>query len=354
MNIPKIKNIYQINSWDLPYMINKYKTEKYKIDININEYFPINETFSKVLELFETSFNIKFNKSNNINPNIIWHPEVKLYSVSKNGENIGEIYFDLYNRENKSSGSATITIKEPIINDTDTQKAVICIMTNFPVKERNNCFTMGEISILLHEILHGLHIILGKCKYTFLCSNNIEYSFIETFPQLIELWLNDKKVVKFLSCHYQTKQQLNDQIIENIIKSNLLCRSIAIKYQILLSLLDNMIYNKKFIDLLKNEKKMHKKALNELYIEIFNSIFNTDTINIYIHPDNNPLLVFNHLASNYSGQYYGYIWSEHIANKLFKMIHNKEVNINNLIDSIISGNNHSPTILLKKYFNLNT
>jgi Zn-dependent oligopeptidase len=353
LNIPKIKNVYQINSWDLPYMINKYKNEKYHVDINVNDYFPVNETFDRVLKLFEQSFNIKFNKEMNMKSNMIWHPEVKLYNVSKNGETIGEIFFDLYNRETKTSGSTTITIKEPIINDTETQKAVVCVMTNFPVQERNNCFTMGEISILLHEILHALHIMLGKCKYTFLCSNNIEYSFIETFPQLMELWLNDEKVVKFLSCHYKTKAPLDDKNIQNIIKSNLLCRSIAIKYQILLSLLDNVIYNKEFIKLLKNEKKMNGKALNELYIKIFNSIFNTDTINIYVNPDNNPLLVFNHLASNYSGQYYGYIWSDHIANKLFKMIQNKEVNTNNLINAIIEANHHSPTCLLKKYFNIN-
>jgi Zn-dependent oligopeptidase len=348
LNIMKINDKYELNAWDLPYYINKYKKGKYNIGINLYEYFPINETFNNILKLFETSFNIKIVKIENTNPNNIWHPKVVNYNVIKDNNIIGEIFFDLYTRENKSSDSSTITIREPLSYDNNIQIAIVCIMTNFPVEERNNCFNFGEISILIHEMLHGLHIILGKCKYTFLCSNNIDYSFIETFPQLMELWLNDKKVIKYLSCHYQTKKQLDDNIIDVLIKSNNQFKSISIKYQILLSLLDNKIYNNKFIEMMDS----NKKPLNKLYSTLFNSIFNSKHINIFIHPENNPILSFSHIAYNYSGQYYGYIWSDHIANKLFELIQNKKIEINTLVDLIVSANKYSPSVLLKKYLDI--
>jgi Zn-dependent oligopeptidase len=354
-NMPKIKNVYQLNSWDLPYLINKYKKEKFNINYDeINQYFPINYTLQQILKIFETTFNIKIIKYNH-NHNEVWNPSVIIYNIQKNDTIIGDIYFDIYNRPGKTSGSSTSTIKEPLPKediDGEFQKGIVCIMTNFPVYERNNCFNLTEISILIHEITHGLHIIMGKCKYTFLCSNNIEYSFIETFPQLTELWLHNKNFLKFISNHYITNQTLSDTLIDRIILSNKSLRTISIKQQIFLSLLDNLIYNKKTINLLKTEDQHHRKILNEIFYLIYNNIFNNDDINISINIENNPLLVFNHISSSYAGQYYGYIWSDYIANTLFTMIQNKHININKLIDIIISANHFTPTQIINKLYNI--
>ncbi len=312
----------------------------------------------------------------------IWHPSVLVYQVLKDNIIIGEIYMDLYDRLNKSVGSATITIKEPLEicqnNVCDSQKSITAITTTFPVHERNNCFTIQEISIIFHEITHALHILLGKCKYTFICSNNIEYSFIETFPQLLELWLMNPKVIKFLSCHYKTNEQLKEDNIDSIIKSNKCLRTINVKYQIFLSLLDIMLYNEdiaKAIITLENKsinddneitidtpffKKSYKNNINiiqsiidDIYISCYNQVFHTDIIKIIPNQKNNPYLIFNHTVQGYSGQYYGYVWSEHIAKELFSLIQNKKGHIDNLINSITSGNKYSPTQLIQKYFNKN-
>jgi Zn-dependent oligopeptidase len=350
-NIPKINGKYILNSWDIPYLINNYKNKKNNISISIFDYFPIQKTLEKIMQIFAETFKLKIKKI----ITSVWHPSVIVYEISKNDKIIGEIYFDIIYRLHKITGSATSTIKEPLIKCTidicEIQKSVTAVLANFPVHERNNCLTIQEISILFHEIMHALHVILGKCKYTFLCSNSVEFAFIETFPQLIELWLLNKDVLKNISSHYKTNEILPDHQINNIFNSNKMNRSINVKYQILLAILDILIYQEVIAQKIEKYPNNIKNILEDLFESRFNFIFNTNKIHININKENNPFIIFNHNIHGYSAQYYGYIWSETIANDLFKMIQTKKININNLINSISSANNYSPIELLKKYFN---
>jgi len=352
-DIPQVNDKYILNSWDLPYLINNYKNKKNNIDVTIYEYFPVDKTIEKSILIFGETFKLKFNK---ITTNI-WHPSVIVYEVVQDSKIIGEIYLDLFYRPHKMSGSATVTIKEPLqscdVELCHQQKGVACVMTNFPVHERNNCFTIQEVSILFHELMHALHIILGKCKYTFLCSNNVEFAFIETFPQLIELWLLDKNVLKSIASHYQTNQLLDDKKIDDLLMYNKSLRSVNVKYQIMLALLDIMLYEEIVAKKLIKNPDDTKQILNDLYEYNFKFVFNTNKIHINFNTNNNPYLIFNHAIHGYSAQYYGYIWSDTIANDLFKMIQSKKIHMDSLINSITSANNYSPTELLKKYFNKN-
>jgi peptidyl-dipeptidase Dcp len=355
-NIQQINNKYNINSWDLSYYMRKYNDEKIQYSQNITDFFPKEQTLKNIIELFNYEFkSINIKEVENIQTKDVWHKDVKIYNVynseKKNNseKKIGVIYFDLFTRPSKVTDSSTITIREPIENNGIVQIAIVCIMTNFPIEERNNCFHLNEVSILLHEILHGLHIILGKCKYSFVCSNNIESSFVETFPQLMELWLNDINTIKKLTYHRINGKQMDDKLAQNIIHNNNKFKSINTKFQIMLSLLDNILYDENVIFLLKTSTK---RPLDFIYKIINDLIYNTENITINIYPENNPLLIFNHLTSNYGGQYYGYIFGENIAKNIFDLIKNNKANVNNLMKSIMTGNNYNPSDLLKKYFHI--
>lgn len=312
LNIPKIDNTYKINSWDLPFLIRKYKEFKFNIDFSeIQKLFPFVETVSKIFNLYEGLLNVKFEEEINTN---VWDPTVRTIKVNMNGQVIGYIYLDLLDRKGKINDSAALTLQEPLTGSANKQIPYTCVLMSIPLDKQDNNLSITEISILIHEIAHCLNMIFGKCSYPVFCANNIQQTFVETVPQMLEIWLTQPSIIKMLANTNITDEQAN-----NIVESNKMMRSIELKQQLLIANIDLYIHSKDFYNIIKDVEDP-KPIFDKTFTCIHNRIFNNNEepfINIYANPNNNLMLVISHFSSQYSGQYYGYLWTEALSRDLF-------------------------------------
>ncbi|OKP13804.1 Saccharolysin [Penicillium subrubescens] len=73
--------------WDFDYHHNKMLRDNYQVDHDlIAEYFPAKVTIQNMLSIFETILGLKVESLKCIRGDYIWHPEVKIFSIDKQGD----------------------------------------------------------------------------------------------------------------------------------------------------------------------------------------------------------------------------------------------------------------------------
>ena len=71
-----------------------------------------------------------------------------------------------------------------------------------------------NVKTFFHEFGHLMHRICTSSNYDRLNSVGLERDFVELPSKMLENWVWDKSVLKRLSKHYKTGEQLSDELID--------------------------------------------------------------------------------------------------------------------------------------------
>ena len=268
----------------------------------IKEYFPSQVVISGMLDLFGGIFGITFEPANIP----VWHPDVKAFQIkdSASGELISYFYMDLYPREGKYKHAACFDlVSGEEKEDGSYQIPFVAIVANMnkPSADTPSLLKHGEVETLFHEFGHVLHNALTKSKYGAFSGTSVSWDFVETPSQMLERWAWDPAVLKKISKHYKTGEALPDDLIARMIEAKnfgagggYLRQNFFAQYDMTLHTLDKT------------------PDTTQLYFDLTKKIralpLTKNTI---------PQASFGHIMGGYDAGYYGYLWSEVIAEDCF-------------------------------------
>lgn len=289
--------------WESGYWSNKYRKENLALDSEkIKEYFPSQVVIDGMLDLFGGVFGITFEKADIP----VWHEDVKAFKIkdSSTNELIAYFYMDLYPREGKYKHAACFGLVEGEEKDDGSyQTPFVAIVANMnkPSDTTPSLLKHGEVETLFHEFGHVLHNALTRSKYSAFSGTNVSGDFVEVPSQLLERWAWDKEVLKKISKHYRTGESLPDDLIEKMIAAKnfgaggaYLRQNFFAQYDMSLHMADKTPDTTKvYFDL---TKKIRALPLTKGTI---------------------PQASFGHIMGGYDAGYYGYLWSEVIAEDFF-------------------------------------
>lgn len=289
--------------WESGYWSNKYRKENLALDSEkIKEYFPSQIVIDGMLDLFGGVFGITFEKADIP----VWHEDVKAFKIkdSSTHELIAYFYMDLYPREGKYKHAACFGLVEGEEKDDGSyQTPFVAIVANMnkPSDTTPSLLKHGEVETLFHEFGHVLHNALTRSKYSAFSGTNVSGDFVEVPSQLLERWAWDKDVLKKISKHYRTGESLPDDLIEKMIAAKnfgaggaYLRQNFFAQYDMSLHMADKTPDTTKvYFDL---TKKIRALPLTKGTI---------------------PQASFGHIMGGYDAGYYGYLWSEVIAEDFF-------------------------------------
>lgn len=289
--------------WESGYWSNKYRKENLALDSEkIKEYFPSQVVIDGMLDLFGGVFGITFEKADIP----VWHEDVKAFKIkdSSTNELIAYFYMDLYPREGKYKHAACFGLVEGEEKDDGSyQTPFVAIVANMnkPSDTTPSLLKHGEVETLFHEFGHVLHNALTRSKYSAFSGTNVSGDFVEVPSQLLERWAWDKDVLKKISKHYRTGESLPDDLIEKMIAAKnfgaggaYLRQNFFAQYDMSLHMADKTPDTTKvYFDL---TKKIRALPLTKGTI---------------------PQASFGHIMGGYDAGYYGYLWSEVIAEDFF-------------------------------------
>lgn len=297
------KNSRTLYSWESGYWSNKFRKENLELDSEkIKEYFPSQVVIEGMLDLFGGVFGITFEPVDIP----VWHPDVKAFKIKDkaSGELVAYFYMDLYPREGKYKHAACFGLVEGEEKQDGTyQIPFVAIVANLnkPSGDMPSLLKHSEVETLFHEFGHVLHNALTKAKYSAFSGTSVSWDFVEAPSQMLERWAWDPQVLKKISKHYKTGEALPDDLIKRMIAAKnfgaggmYLRQDFFAQYDMTLHTADTT------------------PDTTKLYFELTKKIRGLPLTKGTI-----PQASFGHIMGGYDAGYYGYLWSEVIAEDFF-------------------------------------
>lgn len=255
--------------WDQAYYSRIMKEKEYQVDEQkIAEYFPVESTFAGMLKIFEQIFGFVFvelpaEERARLSPtgkaeDIVWHEDVLVYSVwddeAAGSGFCGYLYLDLHPRDNKYGHNANFNL-EPgyTTEDGGRHYPVTALVCNFskPSAKKPSLLKHSEVVTLFHELGHGIHDLSGRTRYSYFHGTNVVPDFVEAPSQMLENWCWTPSVLKSLSKHWDTNEQIPDDLVEKLVATKHFNSAIATLGQLNVGIFDMAVHSPKTHDEVK-------------------------------------------------------------------------------------------------------
>lgn len=326
----------KMQPWDFEFVKTWYENSHYNLDSKeVAQYFPLDKTIDGLINIYAQFFNLEFKK---IPAKNLWYPDLILLQVSDRSskEIINYTILDLFPRPHKYAHVIQSTIIPALYGK---HISLSTIITNFTssTKEKPSLLSLQEVIMFFHEFGHTVHAMLGKTHSPSLTGTNVKLDFAETPSQMFEQWIHNKEILKMISSHYKTGQQLPDELIDKIIALKNLSSGMELMNKILYSFVSLGFYSQ--AELVPQD---YMRAVN-----------NRLPLHLVFDNDNHRYTSFDHLM-DYGARYYSYLWSRVIALDLFSYIKQQgllDPEVGERLSKMIlsQGGTQEPEILIKQY-----
>lgn len=360
-NIPNDHNYYQ---WDHKYYTRLLTETEYQVDeLQVSEYFPLDATIAGMLNIFTSVMGFIFIKLDipmqaKLSPtgkaeDVTWHPDVIIYSVwndnsdedSEGDSFIGYLYMDLHPRLGKYGHACNTNFQPGFSLQGGTRHypatALICNFSPPTIQQPISLLKHHEVVTLFHELGHAMHSLAAKTLYGRFHGTAVAWDFVEAPSQMLELWCWTPTVLKSLSQHWSTKEQIPDDLVQKLVSTEKINMAITNLIQVHYSLFDMACHNtetqneveaidpsslfNKYRVSVTLIKGLESEAKTRLVINLYflNMSITQETENLadYLPSDwGHGDAIFGHLMSGYESTYYGYLYSKVIAMDIFHSI----------------------------------
>lgn len=298
----------KLKSWDKSYWVEKLSQHLFGFDEEaLRDYFPMERVLDGLFKLCEELFSVTFERAKgNIKA---WDKDVRFYRVKNaKDEVVAGFYFDPYARPGTKRGGAWMN--EIRGRDFETRKqlpiAVIVCNQKPPRGKQPATMSFYEVVTLFHEAGHALQEILTTVdSATCAGINNVEWDAVEIASQFLEQFPYEPAILKSLSCHIKTGEQLSDELANAIVQKRTFRAGNALVRQLLFALTDLTLHSKAYPKKYKQANACKEAYGKKLLPEPF-------------HAEDRFLNAFTHIfAGGYAAGYYSYKWSETLSADIY-------------------------------------
>ncbi|MEG1546133.1 MAG: M3 family metallopeptidase, partial [Bacteroides sp.] len=319
---------FQLMPWDWSFYSEKLKQETFNLDEEeLRPYFELSQVKKGVFGLATKLYGITFKENKNIP---VYHKDVNAYEVfDKDGKYLAVLYTDFHPRAGKRAGAWMTEYKGQWKENGKDSRPHVSVTMNFtkPTNNKPALLSFDEVDTFLHEFGHSLHGMFANTTYSSMSGANVYWDFVELPSQIMENFAIEKDFLNTFAKHYQTGEQLPQELIQRIVNASNFNVAYACLRQVSFGLLDMSWYTRTTPfdgDVIAFEKNAWAKA--QVLPSVEGTCMSTQ---------------FSHIFSGgYSAGYYSYKWAEVLdadAFSLFKKkgIFNKEV-ANSFRENILS------------------
>lgn len=205
--------------WDFSYYRRKYREGRYQFNPDeVKPWLPVNHVVRETFAVFKEMWGLDFRENHQLPK---YHPDVIPYEIfDANGDIKAVMYLDLFEREGKMGGAMLMRLRFQNKENGTNEVSVSYNHCNFqnPVGDGPALMTLWDLETFLHEMGHGLHLVLSDVTYRSVSGYNLKYQdFVELPSMLLEKWAYQPEFLKRVGKHYQTGEPLSDEMIEKII-----------------------------------------------------------------------------------------------------------------------------------------
>jgi peptidyl-dipeptidase Dcp len=285
-----------IEPWDYRFYAEKVRAAKYDLDFNeVKPYLQLEKLREGMMWAAGELYGFEFKPVKNVP---VFHPDVRVFEVTREGKHVGLWYFDPYARRGKRSGAW--------MNAYRSQKNIDQPIT--PIVSNNSNFVKGKPgepvliswddgTTLFHEFGHALHGLCSQCQYPSQSGTSVARDYVEFPSQVNEHWLSTPEVLKKFALHFETGEPMPAELLEKIEKASTFNQGFSTVEYLASALIDMKLHLAGNVHI--DPDKFERETLEELGMP-------REVVMRHRTPH------FSHVFSDdgYSAGYYSYLWSD--------------------------------------------
>lgn len=286
----------KIAPWDYRYYAEKVRKAKYDLDFNeVKPYMQMDKLRDGMMWAAKQLYNFDFKQVNDVP---VFHPDVTVWEVTRDGQHVGLWFFDPFARRGKRSGAWMTAYR--------IQENVDSPIT--PIVSNNSNFVKGkpgepvliswdDATTLFHEFGHALHGLCSNANYPSQAGTSVARDYVEFPSQLNEHWLSTPEILSKFCVHYQTGEPMPKELLDKIEKAATFNQGFSTVEYLASALIDMKLHLAGNVKI--DADKFERETLAELGMP-------EEIVMRHRTPQ------FNHVFSSdgYSAGYYSYLWSD--------------------------------------------
>ena len=295
--------IDKLEAWDIAYASEKLREQRYAFSAQeVKEYFPEPKVIDGLFHLVQTLFSVQ------IKPDTapVWHPDVRFYRIERDGQLVGQFYFDLYARAGKGGGAWMDDARGRKLDTGGVIQTPIAYLTcNFTPPAtidgqlQPSLFTHDEVTTLFHEFGHGLHHMLTEVEELGVSGiSGVEWDAVELPSQFMENFCWEWDVLQHMTAHVKTGEPLPRALYDKMLAAKNFQSGMQTLRQVEFSLVDMHLH----YDYDPASARSVQELINDVREKF--SVMMPPAFNRFQHS-------FGHIFSGgYAAGYYSYKWAE--------------------------------------------
>ncbi len=301
----------KLEPWDIGYASEKLSIATYSVSQEeLRPYFTATRVFDGMFKLVEELYGLTIKEDIGADKPSVWDPSVRFFQIyDKTGKLRAAFYADLYERSDEKVRKHSGAWADGCINrrklEGGIQVPVAYLNCNItpPSGGKEGQLTHDDVVTLFHEFGHDLHHMLGLSNYAASNWLRVEWDAIELPSQFMENYCWNVPMLKALSLHVETGEQVPDALCERLVASKHFQAGMATARQVEFSLIDMELYATGIpcdIDAIVREVRRRVRVTP-------------------IYGEDRSLNTFTHIfGGGYSAGYYSYKWAEVLAADAFE------------------------------------
>jgi peptidyl-dipeptidase Dcp len=284
-----------IEPWDYRFYQEKVRKSRFDLDqAELKPYFELNNIIQASYYAANRLYGLEFKEITGTVP--VFEPNMRVWHVTRNGQEVGLFYRDDFARTGKRSGAWANTYRGQR-KLAPAQRVISSNNNNFARAAPGEpvLISLDDAETLFHEFGHAIHAMLQDVTYPGL--SGTPRDFVEYPSQVNENWLLTRDVLDKYARHYQTKAAMPQALLDKVVAAQTFNQGFATAEYLSSAIVDMKLHT--VADGVVDADAFEKSALAEIGMP-------RELVMRHRLPQ------FNHLFSSdaYSAGYYSYLWSE--------------------------------------------
>jgi peptidyl-dipeptidase Dcp len=207
---------FEVAAWDWRFYAEKLRKARYDLDeAEIKPYLQLPKMIEAAFHTAHRLFGLDFAERNDIP---VYHPDVRVWDVTREGTHLGLFYGDYFARASKRGGAWMSSFRDQERLD-GTVTPLIVNVCNFPKPPPATpaLLSFDEARTLFHEFGHALHGLLSNVRFPRLSGTNVSRDFVELPSQIFEHWLEEPAILERFAVHAGTGLPMPKVLLEKLV-----------------------------------------------------------------------------------------------------------------------------------------
>ncbi|MEQ8262890.1 alpha/beta fold hydrolase [Pseudohaliea sp.] len=286
--------------WDRRYYEERSRQQRLAYDSDaVLPYLALENVVSAMTFAAEEVFELTFREIEGI-PTV--SETIRVLEASRDGEVLGLIYLDLYQRDGKGPSSWASQYR-PYADYAQRQLPLVALHSAVqpPAPGKATLVPWERANVIFHEFGHTLHTLQNRARYPSLGALAMPWDFIEVPSLLNERWLPDRDLLQRIMTHHETGEPMPGALVDRLMAAQQDARVFSVGYPYLASALVDLR-----LHLLADGRALDAVAEERAILE-----------DIGLPPSFDLTLYAPHAFHTFSREYaagmYTYLWSDSYA-----------------------------------------